>query len=126
MTREDPVGAVAERTEFSLQDAEVTPDRGGLPRPPIQSGPSSQAGRQAVKALVATVAGMLARGETMQLPGSGTFAAKRRMPRTASNPHTGRPVDVPASRTVRNRTGTKLPGTVKPQRPALYPGAVVR
>ena len=54
----------------------------------------------------------LARGETVRIPGFGTFQARTRLPRTGRNPRTGEPVDLPASRTVRFRPGTRLRQTV--------------
>lgn len=65
-------------------------------------------------------------------PGMAKAAVSGAEPRSGvrgglrGNPRTGRPVNMPASRTVRYRPATKLRGTVKPERPALYPGAPVR
>ena len=89
MTRTELVRLVAERTGMDPADA----------------------GR-AVQALTAAVAAALARGERVRLAGFGTFEARQRMPRTGRHPRTGRPVAVPASRTVRFRPGQTLRAAV--------------
>ena len=62
----------------------------------------------AVKAVLASVAGALARDGTVRIVGFGTFAAKRRPARTGRNPRTGAPIAVPASRAVSFRPGKAL------------------
>ena len=85
MTRSELVRSVAERAGMSPADADA-----------------------AVKAVLASVAGALGRGETVRLAGFGTFEAKDRPARTGRNPRTGAPVALPASRAVRFRAGKAL------------------
>ena len=49
-----------------------------------------------VDAFLAAVVETLARGEGIELRGFGTFKVRRRKARTARNPKTGEPVEVPA------------------------------
>ena len=124
MTRKEPVGGGgAHGNEVPGRD----PGSGGArPGHRNQSEAGSRAGGAGGEGLLAAVAGTLARGEPVRLPGLGIFEAKRLMPRTARNPRTGRPVDVPASRIARFRPGTQLRGAVKPERPALDPEVAAR
>lgn len=69
------------------------------------------AGR-AVKAILDAVGDALARGDTVRMPGFGTFHAKSRMLRTGRNPRTGEPLDLPAARAVRFRPGNALRSAV--------------
>ena len=90
MTRTELVRLLALRTGMSLADADA-----------------------AVKAVLASVAGALGRGETVRLAGFGTFEAKDRPARAGRNPGTGAPVAVPASRGVRFRPGKALRDAVQ-------------
>lgn len=71
---------------------------------------------RSVKALLDALQDALRRGETVRLPGFGTFQARDRAPRTGRNPRTGEPVDVPGARTVRFRPAGALREAVNPER----------
>ena len=49
-----------------------------------------------VDAFLDAVKDALERGEGIEIRGFGTFKVRRRKPRTARNPRTGEPVEVPA------------------------------
>ena len=89
MTRAELAHIAAERTGMSADDAD-----------------------RAVKAVLDAVGDALARGDTVRIPGFGTFQTRNRPPRTARNPRTGNPVDIPASRSVRFRPGNALRSAV--------------
>lgn len=78
------------------------------------TGPA-EAGRT-VSAVLDAIRDALARGETVRMPGLGTFQARERPARTARNPRTGAEIGVPAARTVRFRPATLLRGAVNAQR----------
>ena len=90
MTRAELVRQVAARTGMSVAEADA-----------------------AVKAVVASVAGALGRGETVRLAGFGSFEARDRPARAGRNPRTGAPLAVPASRAVRFRAGKALRDAVR-------------
>lgn len=52
---------------------------------------------RAVEAVLAVVAGELARGEAVTLPGFGTFEVRHRAARKGRNPQTGAEIDIAAS-----------------------------
>ena len=93
MTRSELVRLVAERTGMRPSDADA-----------------------AVKAVLASLAGALARGETVRLAGFGTFAATARAARTGRDPRTGAALALPASRRVSFRAGKALRDAVNPER----------
>ena len=74
-------------------------DKSGLKKP------------EAVKALDAfqeAIVETIAAGEKVQLIGFGTFDVRERAARTARNPQTGEPIDVPASTQAVFKAGSKL------------------
>lgn len=71
---------------------------------------------QAAAALSATidaVTGALAKGDTVALPGFGTFSVKERAARTGRNPATGAELKIPASRAPGFKAGKTLKDAVK-------------
>lgn len=58
---------------------------------------SEKVANSVVKAYEASIAGFLAGGNTINLPGFGKFSLKTREARQTRNPRTGEPVDVAAS-----------------------------
>lgn len=71
---------------------------------------------QAANALSATidaVTGALAKGDTVALPGFGTFSVKERAARTGRNPATGAELKIPASRAPGFKAGKTLKDAVK-------------
>lgn len=67
----------------------------------------------AVDAVVSGVTGALANGGTVSLVGFGTFSVTERAARTARNPRTGEPIDVPASKSPKFKAGKSLKDAVK-------------
>lgn len=71
---------------------------------------------QAAAALSATidaVTGALSKGDTVALPGFGTFSVKERAARTGRNPATGAELKIPASRAPGFKAGKTLKDAVK-------------
>lgn len=69
---------------------------------------SQAAADKMVSAFVETVKESLAKGESIQLVGFGTFEVRDRAARTARNPRTGETVNVPACKVPAFKVGSKL------------------
>ncbi|MGW1364491.1 HU family DNA-binding protein [Streptomyces chartreusis] len=91
MNRSELVGALAERGEVSRKDAD------------------------AVLAALAEVTGeVVAKGdEKITIPGFLTFERTHRAARTARNPQTGDPIQIPAGYSVKVSAGSKLKEAAK-------------
>ncbi len=63
-------------------------------------------------ALLVTLGESLARGEAVQLVGFGSFSVNERAARQGRNPSTGKPMDLPAKKTVRFKPGKALADAV--------------
>lgn len=66
----------------------------------------------ALDAFVAAIGGALKSGDKVQLVGFGAFEVKERAARTARNPKTNEPVQIPASRLPMFKPGKALKETV--------------
>ena len=66
-----------------------------------------------VEALFDTVTSSLKQGEAVSVAGFGIFEAKMRAARTARNPRTGEPIEVPAMRVPKFRAAKALKDAVK-------------
>ncbi|MDX8391109.1 MAG: HU family DNA-binding protein [Mariprofundaceae bacterium] len=67
----------------------------------------------AVESVLSGITGTLASGDTVSLVGFGTFSVTDRAARTARNPRTGEPIDVPASKAPKFKAGKALKDAVK-------------
>lgn len=77
-----------------------------------QTGLSKKDAEQAINAALQLMTQALAQEDKIQLVGFGTFETKERAPRTARNPKTLEPIELPASRTVTFRPGKALKDAV--------------
>jgi len=68
---------------------------------------------QAVDTVFDSIAKSLASGTDVSVAGFGIFSAKMRAARTARNPRTGEPIQVPAMRTPKFRAAKALKEAVK-------------
>jgi DNA-binding protein HU-beta len=68
---------------------------------------------RAVDALFSTVVDTLKGGGEVSVAGFGVFSAKERAARTARNPRTGEPIQVPAMRVPKFRAAKALKDAVK-------------
>jgi DNA-binding protein HU-beta len=62
---------------------------------------SKRAAGDAVEAVLQAISGSVAKGDSVQLVGFGTFKVAHRKARTGRNPKTGEPMAINASKTVR-------------------------
>jgi len=73
MYKEELIAAVAARTTLNKREA-----------------------LDAIDAITNTIYDTLAQGDSVQITGFGTFELKHRSARTGRNPHTNKPVEIPA------------------------------
>jgi len=78
-----------------------------------QAGLSKADAGKAVEAVLGSITGALAGGDSVSLVGFGTFSVAERGPRTARNPRTGATIDVPASKAPKFKAGKALKDAVK-------------
>lgn len=67
----------------------------------------------AVDAVLSGISGALSSGDSVSLVGFGTFSVTERAARTARNPRTGDPIQVPASKAPKFKAGKGLKDAVK-------------
>ena len=79
----------------------------------IEAGLSKKDARIAVDAVIATIGDALAKGESVQLSGFGTFSVKERAPREGRNPRTGEVVKIKAAKAPVFKAGKTLKDKVK-------------
>lgn len=63
---------------------------------------------RALNAVISCLTDVLAKGDSIVLPGFASLSVKERAARTGRNPSTGQPIDIQASKAVSFKTGTKL------------------
>ena len=78
-----------------------------------EAGLSKKDARIAVDAVIATIGDALAKGESVQLSGFGTFSVKERAPREGRNPRTGEVVKIKAAKAPVFKAGKTLKDKVK-------------
>lgn len=61
-----------------------------------------------VNAFIETVKGSLAQGETITIPGFGSFTISNRAARMGRDPKSGKPIKIPAKRIAKFRAGKDL------------------
>lgn len=76
------------------------------------SGTTKKDAKIALESVLGTIAETLAKGESVQFVGFGSFNVKDRAAREATVPGTTRKVQVPASKAVSFKTGKDLKNTV--------------
>ena len=67
-----------------------------------------------VKSVFEEVVRLASGGEKVTIAGFGTFTVYERSPRTARNPKTGEPIDVPAQNVLRLKGSKTLKETLNP------------
>ena len=76
-------------------------------------GASKADGERAMETLIDTITDTLKSGQEVSVAGLGIFSAKMRAARTARNPRTGEPIQVPAMRVPKFRAAKALKDAVK-------------
>lgn len=62
----------------------------------------------ALNAVIACITDLLAKGDSVILPGFASLSVKQRAARVGRNPSTGKPLNIAASKTVGFKVGSKL------------------
>ncbi len=78
-----------------------------------QLGGTKADAERAVNAVFDTIAGELTKGEDVSIAGFGIFSAKMRAARTARNPRTGEPIQVPAMKVAKFKVSKTLKDAVR-------------
>ena len=73
-----------------------------------ETGITRSAAEAAVKSVLSGIAGSLARGDAVSLPGFGTFGTRSRPARTGRNPRTGESLNIAASTAPTFKAGKPL------------------
>ena len=77
-----------------------------------KAGRSKSDAEQFLNATLSTIQDTLSSGESIPLVGFGTFSVESRAARTGKNPQTGAAIQIPASKTVKFKVGSKLKDSV--------------
>lgn len=85
MNKKELVSAVSETTGLSKTDSE-----------------------KALNAVISNLTDLLAKGDSIILPGFASLSVKERSARTGRNPSTGEQIQIPASKVVSFKAGSKL------------------
>ena len=64
--------------------------------------------KPALNAVISCLTELLAKGDSIVLPGFASLSVKERPARTGRNPSTGQPIEIASSKVVSFKTGTKL------------------
>ena len=63
---------------------------------------------KALSAVISCITELLSKDDSIVLPGFGSLSVKNRAARTGRNPATGQPLQIPASKIVSFKAGSKL------------------
>lgn len=77
------------------------------------SGLSKSAAEDAVNTVLSSIADALTKGDKVTLVGFGTFSVADRAAREGRNPKTGEKMNIPASKGVKFKAGSKLTDSLK-------------
>jgi len=89
VNKSDLIDAVSERTGLAKSDS-----------------------ARAIDAVLGTIADTLQSGDTVTLPGFGSFVVRTRAERSGRNPRTGEPITIPASKAPAFKAGKALKDAV--------------
>lgn len=85
MNKKELIDSVSAKSGFTKKDAEI-----------------------ALNAVTGCITDLLAKGDSIILPGFASISVKQRAARTGRNPATGMPLQIAASKMVSFKTGSKL------------------
>ena len=77
-----------------------------------ETGMTRSAAEAAINSMLSGIAGSLAQGEAVSLPGFGTFSTRSRPARTGRNPRTGESLEIAASTVATFKPGKSLRDSV--------------
>lgn len=73
-----------------------------------KSGMAKNQSEVALNAVIDCLSDLLAKGDSIVLPGFASLSVKKRAARTGRNPSTGKSIDIPARKVVQFKAGTVL------------------
>lgn len=73
-----------------------------------KSGMAKNQSEVALNAVIDCLTDLLAKGDSIVLPGFASLSVKKRAARTGRNPSTGKAIDIPARKVVQFKAGTVL------------------
>ena len=73
-----------------------------------KSGMAKNQSEVALNAVIECLADLLAKDDSIILPGFASLSVKKRAARAGRNPSTGKPINIPASKVVSFKVGSKL------------------
>jgi DNA-binding protein HU-beta len=79
---------------------------------------SKAAAGAVIAAALEAITEAVAKGESVQFIGFGTFSVQERAARTGRNPHTGKEMKIAAKKVVRFKAGAALTAAANPVKPA--------
>lgn len=85
MNKSELINAISDKAKFTKKDSEI-----------------------ALNAVISCMTDLLARGESIVLPGFASLSVKARAARNGRNPATGKAIQIPASKAVSFKAGSKL------------------
>ena len=85
MTKKELIDAISKAADLTKKDAE-----------------------NALHAVIGSITDLLAKGDSIVLPGFASISVKKRAARTGRNPSTGAPLNIAASNIVSFKAGSKL------------------
>ena len=85
MNKKELIDAISKTSKFTKNDSET-----------------------ALNAVISCLTDLLAKGDSIVLPGFASISVKERRARTGRNPATGKPLNIPASKTVGFKVGSRL------------------
>ena len=85
MNKKELIDAISEASKFTKTDSET-----------------------ALNAVISCLTDLLAKGDSITLPGFASISVKERAARTGRNPSTGAAIEIAASKTVAFKVGSKL------------------
>lgn len=80
-----------------------------------KSGLNKADSESALNAVISSLTELLAKGDSIVLPGFASLSVKERAARSGRNPSTGQAMDIPASKAVSFKAGTKLKEAINRQ-----------
>lgn len=73
-----------------------------------RAGMTKNDSEKALNAVISCITDLLSKGDSIILPGFASLSVKEREARTGRNPSTGQPLNIPASKVVSFKAGSKL------------------
>ncbi len=85
MNKSELINAISDKAKITKKDSEI-----------------------ALNAVISCMTDLLARGDSIVLPGFASLSVKERAARSGRNPATGKSIQIPASKAVSFKAGSKL------------------